>query len=139
MKKNQVYASFPKRLAAAIIDGIILAFANIPLTIFLGVLFGIDNNSPVFQPASLLPMVLGWGYYVYFIGSRGQTPGKMAMKIKVVKADGTKLDYLSAFLREVIGKFISGVVFVIGYLWMLWDGKKQTWHDKIAGTLVVEA
>ena len=33
--------------------------------------------------------------------------------------------------------FISGQICYLGYLWMLWDGKNQTWHDKVAGTFVV--
>ena len=40
-------------------------------------------------------------------------------------------------MREVVGKFISGLVLNLGYLWVIWDGQKQGWHDKIADTYVV--
>lgn len=40
-------------------------------------------------------------------------------------------------LREVIGKFVSGLVLGIGFFWAIWDKDNQTWHDKIAGTVVV--
>lgn len=41
-------------------------------------------------------------------------------------------------LREVIGKWVSGLVFGLGYFWAIWDKDGQTWHDKIAGTVVVK-
>ncbi len=69
----------------------------------------------------------------------GATLGKMALGIKVVKQDGSgNINVVEGFLREVVGKFLSSF-FLLGYLWMLWDVNKQTWHDKIAGTLVVKA
>lgn len=89
---------------------------------------------------SLIMAIIGWGYMVYFTASRGQTLGKMAMKIKVININtGKSPDYLHAFLREVPGKFISSILLELGYLWMLWDKNKQTWHDKMAGTVVVNA
>ncbi|MEY4173609.1 MAG: hypothetical protein RI900_774, partial [Actinomycetota bacterium] len=35
--------------------------------------------------------------------------------------------------------FISTALFYLGYLWMLWDGEKQTWHDKVVGSIVIDA
>jgi uncharacterized RDD family membrane protein YckC len=51
---------------------------------------------------------------------------------------GQNLDVISAILREVVGKFISSLILLLGYFWMLWDPKKQTWHDKIAKSVVVK-
>lgn len=87
----------------------------------------------------ILAIFIGFGYYVYFTGKTGQTPGKKYMNIKVVKLDGvTPPGFTSAFLREVVGKTLSAVIFLLGYLWAIWDPQKQAWHDKIAGTLVVK-
>lgn len=83
-------------------------------------------------------MSISLGYPIYFIGKSGATPGKKIMKIRVVKADGSAVGYGGAFLREVVGKFISGIILLIGYFWMLWDPNKQALHDKIAGTYVVK-
>jgi len=40
-------------------------------------------------------------------------------------------------VRETIGKLISGLVFSLGYLWLLWDKDRQTWHDKLVSTVVM--
>jgi uncharacterized RDD family membrane protein YckC len=70
-------------------------------------------------------------------GPRGQTLGKMALSIRVIDfRTGGPIGYARGFLRY-IGKIVSGVVLLLGYLWMLWDKEKQTWHDKIATTVVV--
>lgn len=59
------------------------------------------------------------------------------MKLKVVRTNGSNLSFGRAFLREVIGKFVSGLVLYLGYLWAFWDKNRQAWHDKIADTYVV--
>ncbi|UEC43346.1 MAG: RDD family protein [Methanothrix sp.] len=83
-----------------------------------------------------LGVVVSVGYYTYFFGN-GQTPGMMAMKIKLIGTDGTyPIGYFKGFLRW-IGMIVSAVVILLGYVWILIDKKKQGWHDKIAGTYVV--
>ncbi len=147
------YASFGRRFVANSIDGIILlviiSIINLPLlitTFFLSPEPTTTSGEAPFSPLLLfLPFVVqianlfaNIGYPLYFIGSRGQTPGKMVMKIKVMRLDQQEPPgYVTAFLRETVGKFISGLFFFLGYLWMVWDDKKQTWHDKIANTIVV--
>lgn len=76
-------------------------------------------------------------YYVAFTGLRGQTPGKMALGIKVVRDDGRAPGLAFAALREIVGKAVSSVVVLLGFLWVAWDRRKQGWHDKIARTSVV--
>ena len=49
---------------------------------------------------------------------------------------GLPISYGRAFARN-LGRLLSGLVFLLGYLWMLWDRDRQTWHDKIASTTVV--
>jgi len=67
----------------------------------------------------------------------GQTIGKKVMGIRVVSASGGPVDLLHAFIRS-LGKVLSWICLLLGYLWMLWDEKSQTWHDKLAETYVVE-
>jgi len=86
----------------------------------------------------LCGMVVGITYAVFFTGYNGQTPGKMALRIQVIRSDGTPMTYGRAFLREVIGKFASGIIFGIGYLMAGFDRQKQGLHDKIAGTYVIK-
>ena len=87
---------------------------------------------------ALLGFLVSVGYYTYFFGN-GQTPGMMAMKIKLIGTDGTyPIGYGKGFLRW-IGMIISAIVILLGFIWILIDKKKQGWHDKIAGTYVVKA
>ena len=77
-------------------------------------------------------------YYVFFTGYCGQTPGKMAIRVKVIRTDGSEIGYGRAFLREVPGKFLSGLILGIGYLMIAFDAQKQGLHDKIADTYVIK-
>ncbi len=59
------------------------------------------------------------------------------MSIRVVGLQtGYTIGYAGAFIR-VIGKIVSAIPCLLGFLWMLWDPEKQTWHDKLAGAAVV--
>ena len=113
-------AGFLKRFVAAFIDGLL----------FGGVGLALQNNA--FS-------CLGIVYETILISQwNGQTIGKKIMGIKVVSTSGGKLDWLKAFIRA-ISKILSTIPLGLGYFWMLWDDKSQTWHDKIADTIVVEA
>ncbi|MFW2340590.1 MAG: RDD family protein [Acidimicrobiia bacterium] len=118
-------ASFGERLIAAIIDGVVVALAT-----------GILGRIGIL--GSIVGFVVSYGYYVYLEGSpSGQTIGKRAMSIRVVGMQtGQTIGYAGAFIR-VIGKIVSSIACLLGYLWMLWDPEKQTWHDKFADSVVV--
>jgi hypothetical protein len=59
------------------------------------------------------------------------------MAIKVVREDESNLDFGTGLMR-VLGYIVSGLVLDLGFLWVLWDSKKQCWQDKLAKTVVVE-
>ncbi len=140
-------ASGGSRFLAQLIDGIILGVLSAVISIPLGMIVGtMGTNS---QPSgaaggvSLVGQLIIWliyaAYPIYFIGKSGQTPGKSIMKIKVVRINSTEeVGFVGAFLRELVGKTVSSIVFALGYLSILWDKNKQGWHDKIAGTIVVK-
>jgi len=113
----------------------------------------------------LLTAIISMAYWVLLTARFGATLGKMAMGIKVVGDDLNPVTYGAAFVREVLIKYflytlIYCVAFfssfwlllsyknpffifllfagVLGYLWVIWDPKKQAWHDKIAHTLVIK-
>jgi len=123
-EKDAEYAGFMVRAGAAIIDSLI---TGIPAAIIASV-----TDIPAF--GTILSVV----YYVLFTYLRGQTPGKMILNIHVVDAEGHKPDLKQVILREVIGKAISALALLMGYLWIIWDPKKRGWHDYIAGTFVVK-
>ena len=119
-------ASFGLRLVAAIIDGVILFVVGIVLSIIGG------------SGGQGLGTLLSLAYFTYLEGSAsGQTIGKRAMNIRVVDFNsGTTIGYGRAAIRWIF-RLVSGFVCLLGYLWMLWDKEKQTWHDKVAGSVVV--
>ncbi len=118
------YAGFLIRLFAFVIDNLI---TGVPVT-----LITIFNDIPAFGT------VVSVAYYVLFTYYRGQTPGKMLLGLHVEDENGNKPSLKQVLLREVIGKAISALVLLIGYLWILWDAKKRGWHDHIGGTYVVK-
>ena len=85
-----------------------------------------------------ISIVLTSIYHIYFLTHNdGQTPGKAAMKIKIVKLNGRKLTGGDAFIRNVIGYMLSWI-FLLGFIWATFDQKNQGWHDKMANTVVVK-
>ena len=118
-------ANFGQRLLAVIIDGVLVAVAN-----FVLVLVASDVGN-------LLSFVGGLAYYIYLEGSpSGQTVGKRAMGIRVIAEGGGPLGYGAATGRY-FARILSGIPCGLGYFWMLWDDKKQTWHDKLVRSNVV--
>ena len=89
--------------------------------------------------ASALILLTPSLYYWLLTGLRGQTLGKMAVGIRVVNNRGTKPGLARAALRESLGKAISTLVLLLGFLWAIWDSRNQAWHDKLAGTYVVSS
>ena len=78
-----------------------------------------------------------FGYFVIPTTIWGRTPGKWVAGIGVVDSDG-RTPGPAAIPREMIGRFISAMAVGIGLAWMVFDPKRQGWHDKIAGTFVVD-
>ncbi|HEX3618411.1 MAG TPA: RDD family protein [Solirubrobacteraceae bacterium] len=119
-------AGFWLRFGAALTDGIILGLVDVILR-------------AAFKTAgSVIGIVIAISYYVVLEGGpRGQTLGKQMMKIRVIDTDtGHPIGYGRAFVRY-IGRILSAIVILLGYLWMLWDTERQCWHDKLASDYVV--
>ena len=125
-------AGFLTRTVATIIDGVLVSIVS---AILGAILSGGDPTR-----SNGVSLVVGLAYYLYFWSSygHGQTLGKRALSIRVVKTDGSELTLVDAFVRYV-GWIISFLVVLLGVLWVIWDPDKQGWHDKIAKTYVVKA
>ncbi|MFN4071094.1 MAG: RDD family protein [Thermus caldifontis] len=130
-----VIASPWRRLVASFIDGLILG----PLSFLLMALAGINplEQTPTFVQNLLFNGLPSWAYYVIFTALYGATPGKMALGLRVVRTNGQPVDWLTAFMREVIGKTLSALPLLLGYLWAFFHPRRQAWHDLIADTVVV--
>ena len=85
-----------------------------------------------------LSTILAILYFTLLIGDGGQTFGKKIFRIRVIQTNGMSVSYGKALARSLgyILSFFLGTL--LGFLWALWDRKNQTWHDKIAGTIVVK-
>ena len=123
-------ASFGRRLVAIIVDGIILGVIG---AIIGAVLSDAENL------ANALGIAVGLAYFTYLEGSTGQTLGKRLLGIRVEDVrGGGPIGFGRAAIRYV-GRIVSTLPLLLGYLWMLWDGEKQTWHDKFASSVVNSA
>jgi uncharacterized RDD family membrane protein YckC len=80
------------------------------------------------------------GYFLWFLTllRKGQTPGKMLLGLQVVHYQTGRIPgFGRMLLREIVGRFLSGLFFGLGYLWAIFDKNSQAWHDKLAGTVVL--
>jgi uncharacterized RDD family membrane protein YckC len=149
------FAGFWRRLVAFMIDSTIVTIIFVVLLVIAGLAFffgamSADNNAWInnlanlkaFSSVLLLTMVfyiaMNTAYFTYFHGTTGRTPGKMLLGLQVLSADGTPISFGIAFLRAV-GYLVSSLLgtIPIGFIWAAFDKKKQAWHDKIAGTVVI--
>lgn len=145
------WAAYGERLVAYIIDGLVLAVVFVVLSIVLiaGIIGGIDFSDPGNPElgGAAIGAILLWTlalfvvsilYFPFFWANGGQTPGMRAFGIRVVRdRDGGPVGWGNALLR-LLGYWVSGVVFYIGYVWMFFDIRRRGWHDLIAGTVVVK-
>jgi uncharacterized RDD family membrane protein YckC len=135
------YAGFWLRLAAAFLDSIIVGTVNFGIQmLIIGYSVSVANGA---QP-SLLPLLisyatsftLGCCYQGFMVGKYGATVGKMACKIKVVRADATPVSFGLAFGRY-FAKLVSVLTLLIGYIIAAFDSEKRALHDRICNTRVV--
>lgn len=145
------YGGFWRRLYAFAIDKFILGIIGMILffvgTTALGL--GISPYDMAADPEALMELggkvfllyqavtlLLDMAYFTYFHGTTGQTPGKRIMGLRVVQETGEPIGLGTGFLRWV-GYIVSALPMLMGFLWAGADRRKQGWHDKIAGTVVI--
>ncbi|MFW5431537.1 MAG: RDD family protein [Methylophilaceae bacterium] len=132
---EQQYAGFWIRTFAAIIDSVIFGIILIPLMMMLGVgsnpeeLFG--TMYIVLNLLLIAAIIALWAY-------KGATPGKMITKIKIVDAESGNNISIGKSIIRYIGYIIGSIPLCLGFLWVAFDKKKQGWHDKMAGSVVVK-
>lgn len=149
------YAGFGARLGAVIIDGIVGFLFSIPAiaVLFAGPRHVTDctvngeyglcrvPTAATFGLFALLTLAGSILYIVIYCRkvAAGQSWGQSATNIRVVDATtGQSISAGKVFGRQ-LARVLSGFVCYLGYFWMLWDPRKQTWHDKIVNTVVVRA
>lgn len=132
------YGGFWRRFVAIAIDSIILDLFALILFLIGNRFIPTDDSFtyPVIIPYYGMAVALNAAYFTYFHGTTGQTPGKRLLGLRVVRVDGELMTPGTAFLRWV-GYIISKIPLYLGFIWAAFDGRKQGWHDKIAGTCVI--
>jgi uncharacterized RDD family membrane protein YckC len=140
------YAGFWLRAVAYVIDLFILGVATIPINVIALYLIGTASGTQgqkdnacyqIMLIATAVCTVVTIIYFSIFESLAPQaTPGKMIIKLEVTDVDGKRLSFIRALIRN-IAKLISGLFFNIGFLLAAFTGRKQAFHDIVAGCLVV--
>ena len=135
------YSGFWKRVAASVIDSIVLMLASFPIY-FIVALGLMDDYGDIGVEYDILTNILsilfGWIYFATMESSTKQgTLGKMALSIKVVDLNENRISFAQASGRH-FGKIISTILLFIGYIMVAFTEKKQSLHDMMAGTLIVD-
>ncbi|MEQ8439038.1 MAG: RDD family protein [Ilumatobacter fluminis] len=153
------YAGFWARFGGYLLDSILYGLLFVPFMIAFFVLLAIGLDDCYTDPftdelvcngreevapivAGSLLMFVGFLIVVFVylraLAKTGQTWGRKIVGIRVINArTGAAPGWGKAIGRSLFAGFISANIFYLGYLWMIWDGQNQTWHDKVADTYVV--
>jgi len=150
------FGGFWIRFVAIVIDGIILGVVGLIIRIPLGLAMGgvglgLGRDPDPSQVLAALPAILSLAglsfliqmglslaYEVYFLSTKGATPGKMALGLKVTRADGSTISAGLAAGR-FFAKYLSGLILLIGFIMAAFDREKRSLHDHSFGTRVVYA
>jgi uncharacterized RDD family membrane protein YckC len=135
------YAGFWIRVGASIIDSILLMMITYPILYAVYGWVGLDYTG--MQTTGFISILLTWILpviaVIWFWVAKQATPGKMLLSLRVVDAKtGSSLSVGQSLVRYV-GYFVAGAPLFLGVFWIGFDSKKQGWHDKIAGTVVVRS
>ena len=84
-------------------------------------------------------VVLKVMYQTYFVWMYGATLGKIAMKIRVISTDDLEKPSFLFSLSRAAFRIVSESIFYLGFVWAALNPKRETWHDRVANTLVVNA
>jgi uncharacterized RDD family membrane protein YckC len=132
------YVGFWPRVGAALIDTLLLLFITVPLVTLI---YGRQDwastgwvQGPVdFLINWLLPGVAVVIFWIY----RQATPGKIAIGARIVDAQTGAKPGTGQLVGRYLGYYVSIIPLMLGILWVAFDPRKQGWHDKLAGTVVV--
>jgi uncharacterized RDD family membrane protein YckC len=142
-------AGFFSRLEAFVVDLVILSIVILVGSAFIQTFLKffkltglvtylqtiLENATVNIAVGSTLTTLLVIGYFTFFWTLVGFTPGKAILGLKILRKNGAKISFGRSVLR-FFSYWISAIPLFLGFLWVLWDPKRQGWHDKIAGTQV---
>ena len=133
------YVGFWARVLATLIDSVLIMAITLPPLLAIYGLAYLENNEAVSGLAdilisNILPMIL----VILFWTKKQATPGKMAVSAKIVDAETGGKPSKKQCVGRYFAYILSAIPLGLGFLWVAFDAKKQSWHDKLAGTVVVK-
>ena len=138
--ENPTYVGFWLRLWASIIDTIVVSLVVVPV---LWAAYGKEYFEADAMIKGPLDVLMSWVLpavaIVLFWIYRSATPGKMAISARIVDARTGKPPTSRQCIVRYLGYYVGLFGLGIGFLWVAFDPRKQGWHDKLAGTVVVRS
>lgn len=141
------YGGFLPRFLAVLLDSLILMAGTMLIAAVIGAIFGASGLITPGRTGSILLMqaliqivnlAMTLSYQVYFIRKHDATPGKMALGLKVLRSDGSKLS-VGRIIGRNFAQGLSGLILGIGYLMVIFDEEKRSLHDRICDTRVIKS
>jgi len=136
------YAGFWVRLVATAIDTVLVMLVTMPMLIYVygWDYFDVEKSRTVEGPADVL---IGWVLpaiaVIAFWMQKQATPGKMALSLRILDAETGNKPSPGQFVGRYFGYLVAMLPLFLGLLWIAFDKRKQGWHDKLAGTVVVKS
>ena len=133
------FAGFWIRTAASIIDTLlILAIIGPLLTAIYGADYWLGESTSQGVWDLFLSYIFPAAAVIIFWIYKSATPGKMLLKLTVIDAKTGGKPSTAQFIGRYLGYYLAGIPLLLGIFWVGFDKRKQGWHDKLAGTLVVK-
>ncbi len=132
------YVGFWLRLWAGVVDCLLLAALLVPLA---WLVFGWGRLTALLHNAGAADLFVSWGLPIIAVvliwTARDRTLGKMAISAVVLDERTSAPPTTFQHIGRYFGYFLAAIPFGLGLLWIAFDPRKQGWHDKLAGTIVV--
>jgi uncharacterized RDD family membrane protein YckC len=133
------YIGFWLRVGASLIDTILMMMVIMPVAL---AVVGREYFDPM-RAVDGFKILLEWIFpavaVIVFWVYRSATPGKMAINAVIVDAKTLGKPNTGQLIGRYLGYFVSTLPMGLGLFWVGWDARKQGWHDKLAGTVVIRA
>lgn len=136
---EQIYAGFWIRVGASIIDTILILIVTWPVLIAIYGMAYFDTAQIIAGTwdvviSYILPAVIVITFWIYV----SATPGKMLLNMKIVDAKTGERPSKGQFIGRYFAYYVSMIPLFLGFIWVGFDKRKQGFHDKLAGTVVVK-
>ena len=139
-EQNVEYAGFWVRVGATLIDTLLIMLLIFPVlvAIYGWDYFDVEKTGFIAGPADFLlswvaPAIAVIAFWMY----KQATPGKMALSVRIVDATTGSPPSTGQCVGRYLAYYVSMIPLGLGFIWVAFDKRKQGWHDKLAGTVVI--